>query len=87
MQVESELYSALLDTGISKEKAERVADALLKSIDQRYMAHFAVISRKVDIEAFGADMLRVLNEQTWKLAGIVLAAMGFIVAATKLISN
>ena len=35
MQVESELYSALLDAGVSKEKAELVADALSKSIDQR----------------------------------------------------
>ena len=87
MQVESELYSALLDAGVSKEKAERVADALSKSIDQRYTAHVAVISTKADIESLGADMLKVLNEQTWKLAGIVLAAMSFIVAAAKLISN
>lgn len=85
MQVESELYSALLDAGVSKEKAERVADALSKSIDQRYTAHISVISTKADIEALRADMFKVLNEQTWKLAGIVLAAMGFVVAAVKLI--
>ena len=83
MQVESELYSALLDAGVSKEKAERVADALSKSIDQRYTAHVAVISTKADIEALRADMFKALTDQTWKLAGIVLAGMAFVVAALK----
>lgn len=86
MQVESELYSALLDAGVSKEKAERVADALSKSIDLRYTTHVAVISTKADIEALRADVFKALNEQTWKLAGIVLASMGFVVASIKLIS-
>ena len=85
MQVESELYSALLDAGVSRDKAERVADALSKSIDQRYIAHAAVVSTKADIEALRADVFKALTDQTWKLAGIVLAGMGFVVAAIKLI--
>ena len=85
MQVESELYSALLDAGVSRDKAERVADALSKSIDQRYTAHAAVVSTKADIDALRADMFKALTDQTWKLAGIVLAGMGFVVAALKLI--
>jgi hypothetical protein len=85
MQVESELYSALLDAGVSRDKAERVADALSKSIDQRYTAHAAVVSTKADIEALRADVFKALTDQTWKLAGIVLAGMGFVVAALKLI--
>ncbi len=85
MQVESELYSALLDAGVSRDKAERVADALYKSIDQRYTAHAAVVSTKADIEALRADVFKALTDQTWKLAGIVLAGMGFVVAALKLI--
>jgi hypothetical protein len=85
MQVESELYSALLDAGVSRDKAERVADALSKSIDQRYTAHAAVVSTKADIEALRADVFKALTDQTWKLAGIVLAGMGFVVAAIKLI--
>lgn len=86
MQVESELYSALLDAGVSKEKAYRVVDALSKSIDLRYTTHVAVISTKADIEALRADVFKALNEQTWKLAGIVLASMGFVVASIKLMS-
>ena len=85
MQVESELYSALLDAGVSRDKAERVADALSKSIEQRYTAHAAVVSTKADIEALRADVFKALTDQTWKLAGIVLAGMGFVVAALKLI--
>ena len=85
MQVESELYSALLDAGVSRDKAERVADALSKSIDQRYTAHAAVVSTKADIEALRADVFKALTDQTWKLAGIVRAGMGFVVAALKLI--
>jgi hypothetical protein len=85
MQVESEPYSALLDAGVSRDKAERVADALSKSIDQRYTAHAAVVSTKADIEALRADVFKALTDQTWKLAGIVLAGMGFVVAALKLI--
>lgn len=83
MQLESELYSALLDAGVSKEKAERVADALSKSIDQRYTAHIAVISTKADIETLRADMFKALTDQTWKLAGIVMAGMAFVIAALK----
>ncbi len=86
MQVESELYSALLDAGVSKEKAERVAEALSKSIDQRYTAHVAVISTKADVEALRADMFKALTDQTWKLAGVVLAGMAFVVAALKFTS-
>jgi len=85
MHVESELYSALLAAGVPQEKAERVADALSKTIDQRYMAHAAVLSTKADIEALRADMFKALTDQTWKLAGIVLAGMGFVVAAIKLV--
>ena len=83
MQVESELYSALVAAGVSTEKAERVADALSKSIDQRYTAHIAVISTKADIEALRADVFKALTDQTWKLAGVVLAGMAFVVAALK----
>lgn len=85
MQVESELYSALLDAGVSRDKAERVADALSKSIDQRYTAHVAVVSTKADIEALRADVFKALTDQTWKLAGVVLAGMGFVVAALKFV--
>ena len=85
MQVELELDSALLDAGVSKVKAERVADALSKSIDQRYTAHAAVVSTKADIEALRADVFKALTDQTWKLAGIVLAGMGFVVAAIKFV--
>ena len=69
---------------MSRNKAERVADALSKSIDQRYTAHAAVVSTKADIEALRADVFKALTDQTWKLAGIVLAGMGFVVAALKL---
>lgn len=85
MHGESELYSALLAAGVSQDKAERVADALSKTIDQRYLAHAAVISTKTDIEALRADVYKALTDQTWKLAGIVLAGMGFVVAAIKLL--
>ncbi|MCW5221170.1 hypothetical protein D8B23_07935 [Verminephrobacter aporrectodeae subsp. tuberculatae] len=83
MQIESELYSALLDAGVSKEKAERVADALSKSIDQRYEAHSTMLATKSDIEALRADVFKALTDQTWKLAGIVLAGMAFVVAALR----
>jgi hypothetical protein len=85
MHVESELYSALLAAGVSQEKAERVADALSKTIDQRYMAHAAVLSTKADIESLRSDVFKALTDQTWKLAGVVLAGMGFVVAVLKLI--
>ena len=85
MHVESELYSALLAAGVPQDKAERVADALSKTIDQRYTAYAAVLSTKADIEALRADVFKALNEQTWKLAGIVLAGMGLMVAALKLL--
>jgi len=48
--------------------------------------HVAVVSTKADIEALRADIRKSLNEQTWKLAGIVLAAVGFVPAAVKLMS-
>ena len=60
-----------------------MADALSKTIDQRYTAHASVISTKADIEALRADMFKALTDQTWKLAGVVLAGMGFVVAALK----
>ena len=85
MQVESKLDSALVDAGVPKDKAERVADSLSKSIDQRYTAHAAVVSTKADIEALRADVFKALTDQTWKLAGIVLAGMGFVVAAIKFV--
>ncbi len=84
MHAESELYSALLEAGVSQAKAERVADALSKTIDQRYTAHSAVLSTRADIEGLRADMFKALNEHTWKLAGVVLASMAFVVAALKL---
>lgn len=84
MQVESELYSALLDAGVSKEKAERVADALSKSIDQRCVTHASVVLTKADIGTLRADVFKALTDQTWKLAGVVLAGMTFVVAALKL---
>lgn len=62
-----------------------MADALSKSIDQRCTAHAAVVFTKADIEALRADVFKALTDQTWKLAGIVLAGMGFVVAALKLI--
>ena len=85
MQVESKLDSALVDAGVPKDKAERVADAPSKFIDQRYTAHAAVVSTKADIEALRADVFKALTDQTWKLAGIVLAGMGFVVAAIKFV--
>ncbi len=85
MQVEFELYSALLDAGVSRDKVERVTDALSKSIDQRYTAHAVVVSTKADIEVLRADVFKALTDQTWKMAGIVLAGMGFVIAALKLI--
>jgi len=48
--------------------------------------HVAVVSTKADIEALRADIFKSLNQQTWKFAGIVLTAMGFVVAAVKLMS-
>ena len=84
MNVESELYSALLDAGVSQAKAERVADALSKTIDQRYSTHASVLATKADLETLRADMFKALNEQTWKLAGIVFASMAFLVAVIKL---
>lgn len=62
-----------------------MADALSKSVDQRYTAHAAVVSTKAHIGALRADVFKPLTDQTWKLAGIVLAGMGFVVAALKLI--
>lgn len=134
MQVESELFSALLDLGISNQKAGRVAEALSNCLDQRYQAHAAVLATKgdaaalrteievlrgelrtdiaalradfaalrtdfaelrtetrtdiaalrTDIEALRADMFKALANQTWKLAGLTLAAMGFVAALLKL---
>ena len=84
MHAESELYSALVEAGVSQARAERVADALSKTIDQRYTAHANVLSTKADIESLRADMFKALNEHTWKLAGVVLASMAFVVAALKL---
>ncbi len=54
-----------------------------KTIDQRYAAHAAVLSTKADIEALRADVFKALTDQTWKLAGVVLAGMAFVVAALK----
>jgi hypothetical protein len=47
--------------------------------------HAAAMATKADIEALRADVFKALNDQTWKLAGIVLAGMGFVVAALKLL--
>jgi hypothetical protein len=85
MHVESERYSALLEAGVPKERAERVADALSKSIDNRYAVHSAVLSTKADIEALRSDVFKAMSDQTWKLAATVLAGMGFVVAALKLL--
>lgn len=85
MHIESELYSALLEVGVAKERAERVTDALAKSTTQHYASHAAAMATKADIEALRADVFKALNDQTWKLAGIVLAGMGFVVAALKLL--
>ena len=85
MQVEFAIYSTLLEAGVSRDKAERVTDALSKSINQRYTAHAAVVSTKADIEALRADVFKALINQTWKLAGIIWPGMGFVVAALKLI--
>jgi hypothetical protein len=92
MHIESELYSALLEVGVAKERAERVTDALAKSTAQHYANHAVAMASKADvaalrtdIETLRADVFKALNDQTWKLAGIVLAGMGFVVAALKLL--
>ena len=64
MQVEFAIYSAFLEAGVSRDKAERVTDALSKSIDQRYTAHAALVSTKADIEALRADVFKALTNQT-----------------------
>ena len=64
MQVEFAIYSTLLEAGVSRDKAEPVADALSKSIDQRYTAHAALVSTKADIEALRADVFKALTNQT-----------------------
>ena len=64
MQVEFAIYSALLEAGVSRDKTEPVADALLKSIDQRHTAHAALVSTKADIEALRADVFEALTNQT-----------------------
>ena len=64
MQVEFAIYSTLLEAGVSRDKAERVTDALSKSIDQRYTSHAALVSTKADIEALRADVFKALTNQT-----------------------
>ncbi|MGY8903547.1 MAG: hypothetical protein ACKVIH_03240 [Burkholderiales bacterium] len=83
MQIESELYSALVAVGVPTEKAERVADALSKSIDQRYMEHAMVIISKAEVEALRAEILKTLIDQTWRLAWMVLGGMVFVLTALK----
>lgn len=92
MQAELAIVEALQSAGVSPEKAKIAAEAVTKAIDYRYELHSKQLSTKGDVEgvrsemaSLKADMYKALNEQTWKLAAIVFAGLGLVVAAMKMV--
>lgn len=94
MQVELAIFEALQSANVAPDKARAAAASILSEIDRRYELHSKQLATRGDVEALRADMnksieslrsdmFKTMNEQTWKLAGIVLAGMAFVVAALK----
>ncbi len=86
MQAELAIFEALQSANVPADKARAAAGSILQEIDRRYEVHSKQLATRGDVEALRADMFKALNEQTWKLAGILVAGMGILVAALKLTS-
>ncbi|MCL2074860.1 MAG: hypothetical protein FWH15_00195 [Betaproteobacteria bacterium] len=92
---------ALQDIGISREKAQAMAELLdesiIQSMDSRYAIHSRMLATQGDVEKLRADMEKMRGELKaeianakveiikWNLAAI-LAAVGLAVAIIKLIN-
>ena len=85
MQVELAIVEALLSANVAPDKAKAAAEAIYKEIDKRYELHSKQLATRGDIEAMRADMFKALNEQTWKLAGVVISAVALLLAGLKLL--
>lgn len=84
MQVELAIVDALQAANVPADKARAAAASVVSEIDRRYEMHSKQLATRGDVESLRADMFKAMNEQTWKLAGIVVAGMGLLVAALKL---
>jgi hypothetical protein len=81
MHVESLLYRSLTGIGIPADQAERVAEALSKSIDERYEWHHKQLATRRDLEAVKSDISRlIIDTQRWTIAAVFggLAAFSLI---------
>lgn len=81
MHVESLLYTSLTGIGIPADQAERVAEALSKSIDARYEWHQKQLVTRGDLEAAKNDISRlIIDMQRWTVAAVFggLAAFALI---------
>jgi hypothetical protein len=94
MQAELTIFDALQSANVPADKARAAAESIMQEIDRRYAIHSDQLATRGDLQALRADMtksieslrsdlFKALNDQTWKLAGIVFASMAFVVAALK----
>jgi hypothetical protein len=94
MQIELAIVEALISANVAPDKAKAAAEAVYKEIDKRYELHSKQLATRGDVEAVStkienlrADMFKTANEQTWKLAALVLSANALLLAGLKLMGN
>ncbi len=77
--IELELFNALRKVNVPEEDARKVADAMNRSIDERYKVHAAVLATKADLAEMESRLVK------WIVA-TVLGGSAFFSILSKFIS-
>ena len=87
--VQLSMYEALTEAGVKPDAARKVERQLESAIQAGQDAVRAEMREqlmtKADGESIKAEVLKALNEQTWKLVGFVVVANGIMLAILRLL--
>ena len=87
--VQLSMYEALTEAGVKPDAARKVERQLESAIQAGQDAVRAEMREqlmtKADGESIKAEVLKALNEQTWRLVGFVVVANGIMLAILRLL--
>lgn len=87
--IQLSMYEALTEAGVKPDAARKVERQLESAIQAGQDAVRAEMREqlmtKADGESIKAEVLKALNEQTWKLVGFVVVANGIMLAILRLL--
>ena len=87
--IQLSMYEALTEAGVKPDAARKVERQLESAIQAGQDAVRAEmrgqLMTKADGESIKAEVLKALNEQTWKLVGFVVVANGIMLAILRLL--